>query len=286
MNNTIISVIVPCYNQSQYLTECIQSILEQTHLNWECIIVNDGSPDDTTEVSKKLCALDSRIRYIEKTNGGLASARNAGIEKAIGKYILPLDADDRIGQRYLEEAIEVFETQEGVSLVYSEAQKFGAVTEFWKLAEYRYESLLQFNMIFCSAVYLKSDWARIGGYDESMRRAWEDWEFWIRLLDKNSIVVKLRSTHFYYRMKEQSMITSMTHTGFEEIRWYIFLKHLPKYKTYLPSPIFLALENERLQIENESLKNNLANVLTSTSYKVGNKMVSRLAFLKDLQPKK
>ena len=93
MNNKI-SIIVPCYNQAQYLDECLQSVLEQTYENWECIIVNDGSPDDTEVVAKKWLEKDNRFQYLYKKNGGLSSARNAGIKQAKGVYIQLLDSDD------------------------------------------------------------------------------------------------------------------------------------------------------------------------------------------------
>ena len=94
----LISVIVPCYNQAQYLDECLQSVLDQTYTDWECIIVNDGSPDNTEDVAKKWVEKDTRFIYLSKENGGLSSARNAGIEIAKGEWILPLDAAEKYGK--------------------------------------------------------------------------------------------------------------------------------------------------------------------------------------------
>jgi len=90
----IISVIIPCYKQSHFLTACIASIQAQTYPHWEAIIVNDGSPDNTAEIAASLISVDARIKYIEKKNGGLSSARNAGLSVATGDYIQFLDADD------------------------------------------------------------------------------------------------------------------------------------------------------------------------------------------------
>jgi glycosyltransferase involved in cell wall biosynthesis len=86
----LVSVIVPCFNQAQYLGEALQSVLAQTYTNWECIIVDDGSPDNTERVASKFVKLDNRIKYHKKQNGGLADARNYGINKAKGEFILPL----------------------------------------------------------------------------------------------------------------------------------------------------------------------------------------------------
>ena len=79
MNNPLVSIIVPCYNQAQYLPETLDSVLAQTYPYWECIIVNDGSPDNTEEIAKHYCEKDSRFKYVYKENGGLSSARNVSL---------------------------------------------------------------------------------------------------------------------------------------------------------------------------------------------------------------
>ena len=92
--NPMVSIIVPCYNQAQFLAETLDSVLAQTHENWECIIVNDGSTDNTEFVAKEYCDRDQRFVYLKKENGGLSSARNAGLDVAKGEYVQFLDSDD------------------------------------------------------------------------------------------------------------------------------------------------------------------------------------------------
>lgn len=92
--NDLISVIIPCFKQGHYLPEVIASLQSQTHTHWEAIVVNDGSPDDTAEISAALQRTEKRVRYLEKPNGGLSSARNAGLDAAHGDWIQFLDADD------------------------------------------------------------------------------------------------------------------------------------------------------------------------------------------------
>ncbi|HQE33873.1 MAG TPA: glycosyltransferase family 2 protein, partial [Flavobacterium alvei] len=87
MQTSKVSVIVPCYNQAQYLDESLASIYHQTHTNWECLIVNDGSLDHTEEIAQKWKAKDPRFIYIPKENSGVSNARNLGIEKASGEFI-------------------------------------------------------------------------------------------------------------------------------------------------------------------------------------------------------
>ena len=106
MEEPLVSIITPCYNQAQYLSEALDSVLRQTFANWECIIVNDCSSDNTEEVAMSYCNKDARFRYCPLDhNQGLCTARNNGIGMSSGKYILPLDADDIIADCYLEEAV-------------------------------------------------------------------------------------------------------------------------------------------------------------------------------------
>ena len=90
----LISIIVPIYNVENYLSECINSVLVQTYTNFELLLVNDGSTDCSGKICEKFLAMDNRIRVLNKKNGGLSSARNFGLERAIGEYIIFLDSDD------------------------------------------------------------------------------------------------------------------------------------------------------------------------------------------------
>jgi glycosyltransferase involved in cell wall biosynthesis len=99
---SLVSIIVPCYNQAQYLPDALNSILAQTFTNWECIIVNDGSLDNTEEVALKWIAKDERFIYLKKENGGAGSARNMGLNNSKGYFIQFLDADDYIDPEKLE----------------------------------------------------------------------------------------------------------------------------------------------------------------------------------------
>jgi len=101
----LISVIIPCYNQAQFLSDAIRSVVSQSWENWECIIVNDGSTDDTREVSLTFSRNDPRIHYLEQHNQGLSAARNTGLQAASGNFIQFLDCDDTILSTKLAEQI-------------------------------------------------------------------------------------------------------------------------------------------------------------------------------------
>lgn len=102
MDNELISVIVPIYNVEKYLEKCVNSILKQTYVNLEIILVNDGSPDRCPEICEKLKKSDARIKVIHQKNGGLSRARNTGIDSAIGKYLVFVDSDDTIEPELVE----------------------------------------------------------------------------------------------------------------------------------------------------------------------------------------
>ncbi len=222
-----ISIIVPCYNQAQYLNECLQSVIEQSYQNWECIIVNDGSPDNTEEIANKWVEKDNRFKYLYKDNGGLSSARNAGINIALGQYILPLDADDKISSNYLENCLNEFGFDENLKIAFGKGIKFGLINEDWILPNYNFESLLNGNMIFCTAMYKKETWVEIGGYDENMKLGFEDWEFWINSLKSGGNVKQNKNAFFYYRIKENSMTMDLINENSKKymLRKYIFNKH-------------------------------------------------------------
>ena len=202
-----ISVIIPCYNQGQYLDEAVDSVLEQTFRDFEIIVVNDGSKDNfTTDL------LDSyqkpQTTVIHTTNQGLASARNNGIKAAQGEYILPLDADDKIGKEYLAEAVKVLDNNPGIGIVYCGAEVLGKPGKKWALPEYSLEEMLIDNIIFCSSFFRRQDWEAVGGYDPAMTYGWEDYDFWLALIEKGLLVYKIPQVLFFYRTVADSMVRS------------------------------------------------------------------------------
>lgn len=231
MNNTPkISIIVPCYNQVQYLNECLQSVFDQTYQNWECIIVNDGSPESPEEITREWMKIDSRFKYLEKENGGLSSARNAGIEIAKGEWILPLDADDKIGSKYIELLLN--ETNKGYEIVYSRLQLFGNENKVLSVPKYDFNKLLYFNPFYCSCIFRKEKWKKVGGYDTNLIHGMEDWEFWINIIYNSPTKVKrIDYIGFFYRRKEISMnvIIDSDEQKKEITKQYIIQKHISHY---------------------------------------------------------
>lgn len=127
MTNPLISIIVPIYNTQDFLFECLESIKRQTYINFEVLLINDGSTDNSAEICKSFCSKDSRFKLYTKENGGLSSARNFGIEKSQGDYITFVDSDDLISPYFLEILYE--NLQEGCSIAQCSYSRFSDINQ-------------------------------------------------------------------------------------------------------------------------------------------------------------
>ena len=209
MTNPKVSVIVPCYNQEKYLGEALDSVIAQTYKNWECIIINDGSIDNSESIAKEYVRKDSRFKYIYQDNQGVVSARNNAIKQSCGQYILPLDGDDLIAEDYLELAVSVLEQDESICLVYCDVQMFGEKNQKMYLRPMNMTNILAGGCCVNASFFRRKDFDDIGGYKEYMHDGWEDWEFFISLLEKGKRVYKIEKTLFYYRIQNDSRDRSL-----------------------------------------------------------------------------
>jgi glycosyltransferase involved in cell wall biosynthesis len=252
-----VSVVIPCYNQGRFVDEAVASVLAQTYRHFEIVVVNDGSTDEQT--TALLDAYDRpKTRVIHTPNQGLAAARNAGIAAAAGAYILPLDADDKIDDTYMEKAVRVLEADESVGIVYCEAHFFGEKSGRWELPDYSLDRLLLENMIFCAGFFRKADWAAAGGYNTNMVHGWEDYDFWLSLIELGRGVHRIPEPLFYYRMRADSMVNSLSREQYVYLASQLFRNHDALYKEniqHLFSHVFkLGEENGRLGTELELLR--------------------------------
>ncbi|MNQ35096.1 putative glycosyltransferase EpsH [compost metagenome] len=251
--NKKVSIIVPCYNQAQYLDEALESVLNQTYADWECIIINDGSHDNTEEKAQLWCSRDKRFKYLFQKNQGLSSARNFGISEADGEIILPLDADDKITPDYTASAVEVFAKDQTLKVVYCKAEKFEDEIGEWKLPSFSLFNLSRNNLIFCSAFFKKEDWEAVGGYDIKMKSGWEDWEFWISLLKNGGNVKCLEELGFYYRIKSTSMLRTIQREKETENLNYLSVKHADFFVKQYGS--FKEMEHQLIALERKNEEN-------------------------------
>lgn len=208
-----VCVVIPCYNQGKYLKEAVDSVLASSFENIEIIVVNDGSTEDLDIINNFYAP---KTKIIHQTNQGVCVARNNGVKASSAKYILQLDADDKIHPNYIEKAVNVLDSNEKIGIAYCKAKYFGKENKDWDLTEYSFPECLWVNRIFNSAMYRKSDWEKAGGYKPQMEYGNEDWEFWLTLIENGAEVYRIPEVLFYYRSCENSRSKLLASSSFLE----------------------------------------------------------------------
>ena len=275
-----VSVIVPCYKQAQYLPEALDSVLAQTYSHWECIIINDGSTDNTEEIAQQYCEKDKRIKYIYKENEGLSSARNTGIKNSVGVYILPLDADDKIANTYLEKSVKILDEDQKIGILYSEAELFGEQFGKWDIPGFNFSEFLNDNQIFCSAFFRREDYDKTNGYNSNMIYGLEDWDFWLSLIEKEVEVYKIPETLFYYRIRNNSMVREMDFDKKKYLQNIIVRNHPILYANRYYNPIHLYTENVEIKSKLASVSHQLETIKKSKAYKLSLILAAPVRFTK------
>ena len=228
----IVSVIMPCFNQGQFIEEAVESIIAQTFTPVEIIIINDGSTDIET-VRLLNHYQKPNVSVIHTENRGPSAARNVGIHQAKGQYILPVDADDRIAPTYLEKAVPILASQPEIGIVYTQAELFGAKTGSFDLPPYQFPDILLGNMIFNSSLYRKADWEKVGGYNENMVCGWEDYDFWLSILELGKDVFRIPEVLYYHREVANSRSEQMTQEHWVKSYTQIFANHPQLYSDHI-----------------------------------------------------
>ncbi|WP_256759153.1 glycosyltransferase [Cohnella sp. WQ 127256] len=202
-----VSVIMPCYNDGAYIEEAIASVYAQSYKDIELIIVDDGSDDKhTLEILNRISSYNNAI--ILKTDRlRPTGARNAGIAIATGKYILPLDSDDRIEMDYIEKAVKILDDNERIGVVYCYADLFGESSGRWELPDYAIDKMLIDNIVFVTSLFYKEDWERVGGFKLNMKHGMEDYDFWLSILEIDREIYQIPEVLFHYRIKPTSRTT-------------------------------------------------------------------------------
>jgi len=175
-----VSVVVPCFNGGRFIDQLLASLARQTFRDFEIIIVDDGSTELATR--QKLSALDPAIRVIRQENSGPSAARNAGIGEARADIVFMLDCDDTIEPTFLAETVPaVRDAPPDVGMVFTHLRLVGAESGMVPRYFNRFD-LLFTNTLSSGLVLRKPSWLAVGGYDETMRDGYEDWDFSLRLV--------------------------------------------------------------------------------------------------------
>lgn len=208
-----VTVVVPCYNLGRFLPRCLDSVLEQDYPNWECIIVNDASSDNTAEIIREYEARDSRFRGIHnKTNLHVSESRNIGVKAGDGRYVLPLDADDRLFPDALTNLVYELDHHRYVSVVagklkvYHESALEGPGQDSgWPNGTQLNLQLQGYNRLPYCSMYRRRVWENLGGYRTRIRSGVEDADFWTRLLSYGYEAKLIDAYTLKYTYREQSL---------------------------------------------------------------------------------
>lgn len=212
----LVSVVVPCYQNAHYLHECVESIVQQDYAFLEILIVNDGSTDNTSSVSRDLIQSYSHreIRLLEKVNGGVSDARNFGLERARGRVVMCLDADDKIKPKYISTAIRMMRDTEA-NLFKASQQNFGLEDSEWVPRQYDQYFIRYDNCIPTPAVFDKALWIESGGFNVSLGYV-EDWDFWVSISRLGLRVVQSYDKLSMYRVSNDGL-HSIHHKNWRDI---------------------------------------------------------------------
>ena len=269
--NGRVSIVIPCFNHGRMLRETLESVERSRNANLaEVIIVNDGSTDE--ETCNYLDELaESNYRVIHQPNRGLAAARNAGIRTAQAEFILPLDSDNLIREPYLKRGVEVLIERTEIGVVYADAEFFGEKTGRRHFPDFDLRRIVIENYIDACALFRRSAWESVNGYDEEMRTGWEDWDFWMRLALRGWGFMHLDPIAFDYRVRRGQMGEDAAAHRLE-LTAYIFGK--PEYR-------MLRIIREQ-GIELESLTAEYFRITNSMDYRVGRSIASPFKRLRRL----
>lgn len=251
-NDGLISIIIPCYNDAQYIEQSVFSALNQTYSPIEVIIVDDGSDAETKAILKKLEPKISKL--ITQENQGQSKARNIGIEASKGDYILVLDSDDFFEPTFCEKASSILKADKSINIVTSYTKRFNDSSSFDYYPKGGVlRDFLMNNHATGSIMLRKENWLNVGGYDETMRSGFEDWEFYIRLLKNGGKAFVIPEFLFHYRSKENSTTIKANKIKYT-LLLFIYEKHKDLYCLYFHdfvSNLLSKIERE----ENEKIKN-------------------------------
>ena len=219
-----VSVIIPCYNQADYLTQSLNSVRQQTIADWECIVINDGSTDETRSIALSLATDDPRVRLFEQQNRGLAAARNRGLDEVRGSFIQFLDADDWIAPTKFEQQLAALKTTAELSLSYCHydrhvedpnrqtpyVERFSpSINENSALQDLasRWENELSIpaHCFLFDARFFSQRGIR---FDETLGNH-EDWDCWMQILALRPKVFTVPESLATYRFRAGSMSTDL-----------------------------------------------------------------------------
>jgi GT2 family glycosyltransferase len=241
-----LSVVVPCFDHGELLVEAVASVERSIAEPYELIVIDDGSRQPRTlEVLAALSAAGYFV--VHQENRGLSAARNRGIELATGRYVLPLDSDNRLLPGFPVAAARVLDDDPRAGVVYGDRSELGLRSGVVQVPEFDLDLLLTGNFIDACTLIRKSVWSECGGFDCAMPyQCWEDWDFWISAAERGWRFRHLPGVAFEYRVRPGSMSSPCaTPEVGQPQQAYIVGKHRNLYLQRLPQLLMLVQSAQR-----------------------------------------
>lgn len=270
-NNIKITLIVPFYNVEKYIERCLKSIIKQKFLNFECLLIDDGSLDESYNIAEKITKDDSRFKIIKQINKGLGGARNTGLRNAKGKYITFLDSDDFLHEEFLE-------------IMYNSIDKgnydvvccqINRINEFDEISSYKYTkpkaindkneilNYLIYNPVAWNKIYRKSAWDNLY-FPEKLY--FEDMATLYKLHEKISSIKIIDDYLIFYYLRNDSIMNTISKKHIDDcIKVYLDINDRLGYNFFKKGDIIAKITH---MIKNQNLKNkeNLDKVINYIQY--------------------
>ena len=179
MSEPRVSVVIPVFNAGDYLAQALRSVARQTYRDFEVVVVDDGSTDPRTLAILEAAAREPGVSVHRTPNGGPSRARNLGVERARGAYVLPLDADDYLAPAFLAKTVPLLDADPALGVVYTWVGLVGGHHGVWRTGGFSVTDLLSRCTIHVSSLYRRKLWEDVGGYDPRFVESCEDWDFWL-----------------------------------------------------------------------------------------------------------
>ena len=252
-----ISIITACFNHGRYIGEMLQSVYCQTFQEFEVIIVNDGSTDNTSEILSSVT--NGNVTVINTKNNGPALARNIAISHAKAPVIMNLDADDKIASDLLEKAYKIFTENENAGIVHCDAECFGARVGKFEIGDYSINNMLYSNRINSQSFFKREDWEKVGGYSDELIYGMEDWDFWLLLIELGRDVIKIPESLVFYRTykslpESRSGRRKTDRLKARESQLIIFQRHKNLYAAYPDAIRYFSSLEDKISGENFAVR--------------------------------
>jgi len=220
-----VTIVISNYNKGKYIAEAVESVVNQKYGSWKIVVIDDtNGKDGVRDYLDYYLNYSSWISLYKTDDIGLSALRNFGANKSSGKYLLFLDADDKLHSDFLKKTVDILDKNTNVSIAYTDTQHFDGADTCWIQPEYHFQNLLSGNYICSCSLIRRSSFDVVGGFDEGNFNYWEDYQFWIAMGAKGFYGKHIPEKLFYYRISKNSGMQSKRN---------IFLGYL--YKSYIVS---------------------------------------------------